>query len=241
LTSRVGMADGLVSRNYFDSPRVQIAELTAAADTLAIGLDLRRDSARTLVTGLRPDLAFNVQVWRGVVDGTLERYLIEYMSSSADGKGTGGSMVSTSSLFESARASNKPAVLFAENGTMPGSALTADTRARIEESVAAGHVLVAPQQPAVIGGAKRYAWWQVNPRSGETIAVADDGRRAAGETVVVTTTVTGNGMIMVQVEVAGLGGIYFLSPAVVPGLIQTISALAGVGSVIVRGASRFGP
>lgn len=239
LTSRVGMADGTVFRNYFDSPRVQIAELTAAGDTLALGLDLRRDSARTLVTGLRPDLAFDVQVWRGVVDGTLERYLIEFMASSADGKGTGRSMVSTSSLFESARARNTPAVLLAQNGTTPGSALTADTRARIEESIAAGHVLVAPQQPAVIGGAKRYAWWQVNPRSGETIAVADDGRRAAGETVIVTTTVTGTGMIMVQIEVAGLGGIWFFSPAVVPGLIQTIAALSGVGTVVVRQGSRF--
>jgi hypothetical protein len=239
LTSRVGTSNGAVSRNYFDSPRVQIAELTAADDRLAVGLDLRRDSARTLVTGLRPDLAFDVQVWRGVVDGTLERYLIEYMSSSADGDGNRKLGLSTSSLFESARAKNTPAVLFVQNGTMPGSALTADTRARIEESVAAGHVLVAPQQPAVIGGARRYAWWQVNPRSGETIAVADDGRRAAGETVIVTTTVTGTGMIMVQIEVAGLGGIWFFSPAVVPGLIQTIAALSGVGTVIVRQGSRF--
>ena len=77
LTSRVGNANDIVSRNYFDSPRVQIAELTAADDILTVGLDLRRDSARALVTGLRPDLAFKVQVWRGVVDGTLERYLIE--------------------------------------------------------------------------------------------------------------------------------------------------------------------
>jgi hypothetical protein len=239
LTSRVGTANSVVIRNYFDSPRVQIAELTAADDRLAIGLDLRRDSARTLVTGLRPDLSFSVQVWRGVVDGTLERYLIEYMSGSADGKGIGTSGVSTSSLFESARAKNTPAVLFVQNSTMPGSALAADTRARIEESIAAGRVLVAPQQPAVIGGAQRYAWWQIDPRSGETIAVADDGRRAAGETVVVTTTVTGSGMVMVQITVGGFTAIHFFSPAIVTALIPAISAMAGVGSVIVRGASRF--
>jgi hypothetical protein len=234
LTSRVGNANDIVSRNYFDSPRLQIAELTAADDILAVGLDLRRDSARTLVTGLRPDLAFNVQVWRGVVDGTLERYLIEFMSSSADGDGDRKLGLSTSSLFESARAKNTPAVLFVQNGTMPGSALTADTRARIEESIAAGHVLVAPQQPAVIGGAKRYAWWQVDPRSGETIAVADDGRRAAGETVVLTTTVTSSGAIMVEVSVGGYGGIFFLNASALPNFIQVISSLAGVGSVIVR-------
>jgi large repetitive protein len=240
LTSRVGMADGMVSRNYFDSPRLQIAELAAAAGKLAIGLDLRRDSARTLVTGLQPDLAFNVQVWRGVVDGTLERYLIEFMSSSADGKGTGGSMVSTSSLFESARAKNTSAVLFVQNGTMPGSALTADTRARIEESIMAGHVLVAPQQPAVIGGAKRYAWWQVNPRSGQTIAVADDGRRAAGETVTVTMITTGSGGTALYVSVGGYGGWFFLAPgASAATFIAVIRSLAGVGTVLVQRGSRF--
>lgn len=239
LTGRVGNANDIVSRNFFDSPRLQIAELTAADDILAIGLDLRRDSARTMVTGLRPDLAFDVQVWRGVVDGTLERYLIEFMSSSADGNGNNRLGLSTSSLFESARASNTPAVLFVQNGTMPGAALTADTRARIEESIAAGHVLVAPQQPAVIGGAKRYAWWQIDPRSGETIAVADDGRRAAGETVVVTTTVTGSGAVMVQVSVGGYGGIYFTLPSAIPGFIQAVSSMAGVGKVFWRTGSRF--
>jgi large repetitive protein len=235
LTSRVGDANDIVSRNYFDSPRLQIAELTTADDILTVGLDLRRDSARTLVTGLRPDLAFTVQVWRGVVDGTLERYLIEFMSSSTDGDGIARPILSTSSLFESARAKNTPAVLFAQDGTMPGSALTADTRARIEESIAAGHVLVAPQQPAVIGGAKRYAWWQIDPRSGETVAVADDGRRAAGETVTLTTSVTSSGGAAVYVSVGGYGGYFFLSSSTaIPGFIQVISSLAGVGSVIWR-------
>jgi hypothetical protein len=237
LTSRVGTANGIVTRNYFDSPRVQIAELTADDDRLVIGLDLRRDSARTLVTGLRPDLTFSVQVWRGVVDGTLERYLIEYMAGSADGNGIGRPGVSTSSLFESARTKNTPAVLLAQSGTKPGSALTADTRARIEESMAAGSVLIAPQQPAVIDGAKRYAWWQIDPRSGETIAVADDGRRAAGETVVVTqvATTTG-GVLMVQITVGGTtyGGYYFFSLSAIPTLMQTLGSLAGVGAVIFR-------
>jgi hypothetical protein len=235
LTSRVGTANDIVSRNYFDSPRVQIAELTAADDRLAVGLDLRRDSSRTLVSGLRPDLAFDVQVWRGVVEGTLERYLIEYMSSSPDGNDADGLLLSTSSLFESARARRTPAVLFAQEGTKPDSALTANTRARIEESVAAGYVLIAPQQPAVIGGAKRYAWWQINPRSGETIAIADDGRRAAGETVVVTSISGSTTLVAVEVTVGGSSGFYVLSSVTkIPALIQAISSLAGVGSVIWR-------
>jgi hypothetical protein len=212
---------------------VQIAELTAADDILAVGLDLRRDSARALVTGLRPELAFKVQVWRGVVDGTLERYLIEFLLSSADGDGKRELGLSTSSLFERARAKNTPAVLFVQDGMTPGSALTADTRARIEESIAAGHVLVAPQQPAVIGSAKRYAWWQIDPRSGETIAVADDGRRAAGETVVITTQGGVTGAVAIQVTTAS--GTFFTSvsvPTAVEAYVAGVSALPGVGLVI---------
>jgi hypothetical protein len=234
LTSRGENANDIVFRNYFDSPRVQIAELSAAANKLAIGLDLRRDVARTLVTGLPPDLTFATQVWRGVVDGTLERYLIEFLSSSPDGDGNRQLGLSTSSLFESARARNTPAVLFMQNGTKPGSALSADTRARIDESIAAGHVLVAPQQPAVIGGAKRYAWWQINPRSGDTIAVADDGRRAATADVVITTQAGATGAIAVQVTVQG-GGTFFTvlsSPTAVGAYVSGVQALPGVGLVI---------
>ena len=235
LTSRAGDADHGVIRNYFDSPRVQIAELTAADDKLVIGLDLRRDSARTLVTELRPDLAFDVQVWRGIVDGTLERYLIEYMSGPVDGDGNRTLILSTSSLFESARAKSTPAVLFVQNGTMSGSALAADTRARIEESIAAGHVLVAPQQPAVIGGAKRYAWWQIDPRTGETIAVADDGRRPAqGETVVITSLSGATGAVAVEVTVGGGASTFyaFSSYAAVELFFVELSAALGPTAVV---------
>jgi hypothetical protein len=198
LTTRVAAASGPVSRSYFDSPRVQIAELTATKEMFRLGLDLRRDVARTVVTGLRPDLTFATQVWRGVVDGTLERYLVEFFVDLPDGKNVSRSRLSTSSFFDSARAANTPTVLLAQNGTRPGSSLSADTRARIDESIAAGHVVVAPGLPAVIGGAQRYAWWQIDPRSGGTIAVTDDGLHAQQETVVL---LVGVGPVAGSVEI----------------------------------------
>jgi hypothetical protein len=205
LTTRVAAASGPVSRSYFDSPRVQIAELTATKEMFRLGLDLRRDVARTVVTGLRPDLTFATQVWRGVVDGTLERYLVEFFVDLPDGKNVSRSRLSTSSFFDSARAANTPTVLLAQNGTRPGSSLSADTRARIDESIAAGNVLVAPQLSAAIGGVQRYAWWQIDPRSGGTIAVTDDGLRAANESVVL---LVGVGPVAGSVEITPivLGG-----------------------------------
>ncbi len=209
LTSRVAKAGGPVARSYLDSPRVQIAELSATKETLRFGFDLRRDVARTVVTGAGPDVAFATQVWRGVVDGTLERYLADLFAGSTDGKALYGTTLSTSSLFDSARASNNPAVLLAQNGMKPGSSLSADTQARIDESIAAGNVLIAPKLPVTIGGAQRYAWWQVDPRSGETIAVTDDGLRgAAAEPAVINVFVAGSATgVAVTAAIPGAGGV----------------------------------
>lgn len=236
LTSRAAKAGGPVSRSYLDSPRVQIAELSATNETLRFGFDLRRDVARTVVAGAGPDVAFATQVWRGVVDGTLERYLVDLFAGSTDGKALFGTTVSTSSLFDRARASNNPALLLAQNGMKPGSSLSADTRARIDESIAAGNVLIAPKLPVTIGGAQRYAWWQVDPRSGETIAVTDDGLRGAAEPAVINVYVTGSvtGGISVTAAVPGAGGVSVVAatPAVaasyIYGLAEAFPAIAFV-------------
>jgi len=238
VTNRIAKANGPVSRSYFDSPRVQIAELAATSETLRFGFDLRRDVARTIVSGLRPDLAFATQVWRGVIDGTLERYLVAFFAGSEDGKPIYGTRLSTSSLFESARATNTPAVLLAQNGMKADSSLPANTRTRIEESIAAGKVLIAPKLPATFGGAKRYAWWQVDPRSGETIAVTDDGLRAASETVVVTVHAGPAGGIIITTLVPGAGAaapVVASSPLVAASFISQLTFVIGpVATVLVR-------
>jgi hypothetical protein len=50
---------------------------------------------------------------------------------------------------------------------------------RVEDALGAGWVAPAPKDPLVVGGAPRFAWWQVDRRSGATMAVTDEGLHQA--------------------------------------------------------------
>jgi len=50
-----------------------------------------------------------------------------------------------------------------------------DTRASIREDIADGYLVLAPERVIGLGKGSRFAWWRINPRSGETIAVTDEG------------------------------------------------------------------
>jgi hypothetical protein len=173
---RLANKRGSVYRFYPQSPRVYIAELSTRAGAPRLGLDLRRDQARALVTGFRPEQLFYAQVVRGVVDAALERIVIDYFAGSDKEKDLPwASVFSTSLLFERARALNAPTVLLAGESPGPGSDVPEDSRARIQDALGAGYVLLAPKEPVEVAGVPRFAWWQIDPRSGTTIAVTDEG------------------------------------------------------------------
>ncbi len=47
--------------------------------------------------------------------------------------------------------------------------------ARLEAALSSGSVAIAPTRAVTVAGAPRFAWWQVDRRSGETLAVTDEG------------------------------------------------------------------
>ncbi len=52
---------------------------------------------------------------------------------------------------------------------------------RVREEVDQGYLAVVPQRPVAVSGLPRFAWWRVDPRSGETTGVTDDGLHQAVE------------------------------------------------------------
>jgi len=186
LTGRVAGADGPVLRSYLDTPRVQVSEWAPRAGALRISLDLRKDSARVLTSEYTPDLSFRAQVLRGVVSGSLERLVIEHFTRARDEHDLAvAGVVSTSSLFERARAAHLPFTLLTRNSPELGSDSPPDARARIAEAIAANLWIVAPKVPVQIDGASRLAWWQIDPRSGATVGVTDEGLHQAVEAVII--------------------------------------------------------
>lgn len=97
---------------------------------------------------------------------------------------TWGPTISTSSFFERIHATTATTTLLNAGAVVPGG-VPADGRARVEEALAAGYTLLAPTLAVDVGGSPRYAWWQVDPRSGGTTAVTDEGLHQTAEVAIV--------------------------------------------------------
>lgn len=160
---------------YPDSPRLSIAELSGTSGGARIALDLRRDQARALALGSQPENVFEARIFRGVVDGTLERVLIERLTAPLRAQGKWGPLMSTSSLFEKAKADGVSSLALPEDQERLDRNIPENARARLKKETSGGFVLVVPQRALPLGNVPRLAWWRVDPRSGETIAVGDDG------------------------------------------------------------------
>jgi hypothetical protein len=180
LIGRIADGSGSVCRYYLDSPRIHIAEFSTGQHGSRLSLDLRRDQARVAGTGFGETQLFYAQVLRGVIDGTLERMVVDYFSEFDQKTDVSWApTISTSSLFERARAVSTGFRLLATGVAGPGGDVPEEGRARIEEALAAGYVVFAPAKPVDVAASPRYAWWQVDPHSGATTAVTDEGLHQA--------------------------------------------------------------
>lgn len=177
---RIAVPGQGVCRFYLDSPRLHVAELRLGANGMRLSMDLRRDRARAVGSGMRKEHLFAAQVLRGVVDGHLERAVVDYLGGTDGASRTGGAAgVSTSLVFDLARAAKVPTILLEKDATALAANVPPEGRARLEAALAGGHVALAPTRPVAVAGAQRFAWWQVDPRSGATIAVTDEGLHQA--------------------------------------------------------------
>jgi hypothetical protein len=178
LTSRVVSRSGAVTRLYLGTPRVAIVELATVNGMPRLGLDLRRERVRAAIPGFRREQLFLAQVFRGIVDGTLERVVVGATAGGAQA-GPRDAVFGTSLLFELAQAQKISPVLVTPDRPTLREDLPEDGRARIEEALAEGNLVIAPERPIQFAGARRHAWWQIEPRYGATTAVTDEGLHQA--------------------------------------------------------------
>ena len=149
-------------RVYVETPRVYISEISTWKGTPRLSLDLRRDRTRVVVSGFQEERRFVAEVMRGVVNGTLERFVVDRLSrTGTEREPSETSVMSTSLVFERAREAKAHTVLLAGTNAGLRSDVPEDARARIDESLAAGQIVVAPDGPVAVGGVPRFAWWQI--------------------------------------------------------------------------------
>lgn len=198
LLSRLPGEEGTIVRFYPDSPRLLITELSVAGGKPRIVLDLRRDRVRGLATGRFADRLSSARVFRGVVNGTLERVLLEHIAAEVRQKLQAPEVVSTSLVFDRAAAEQVPILILPQERARLEAEQPEDGRARLEEDLSQGHLAVVPQRAVLVEGRPRLGWWRVDPRSGETVAVTDEGLYGSGFEVTVE---RGKGKTKVEVTV----------------------------------------
>lgn len=206
LSSRLARPDNSVCRLYLDSPRLQIADVTTIAGVGRLTLDLRRDKARAVGNGVGAKELFYAQVLRGVLDGTLERVLVDYINTPRSGaRGEGLQSISTSWIMEQGQAESVPlALLRGASSSMP-SGITPATTTLLRQRLGDGFLLLAPNRAITLAGAPRLAWWQVDRHSGETIAVTDEGLyQAATEYTIIIDDEEGFSVVYMQSDKYGV-------------------------------------
>jgi hypothetical protein len=247
--SLVSISDGLLGRLgkkgdavvcfYPDSPRLQIAEFSGRDRRFT--LDLRRDRVRAVAPNSPPGTVFYARVLRGVVQGSLERAVAEHVTTEFVRNQKWGPVVSTSTLCERAKADGVGVVLFNGDRPLPQNAIPGDAHARVQRALAGGNWVIAPERAMALGGRERFAWWQVDPRSGETIAVTDDGLHGAPaverpftEVHIVGGSAAG---VMAAFVYSNVGGLLLFEQSVeilATSVVGFITALQALGPVVVK-------
>ena len=201
LTDRIADSTGRVLRTYPEEPRIYVAELSEWKGRPRLSLDLRRDQPRVAVSGFDKRRQFVGEVLHGVIAGAVEREVVGYFA-------TGGTpaaaqwapSMSTSLVFERAQAAKIQSVLLSGNSSALSGDVPAEARARIDESLAAGRVVVAPARSVELDGAQRLAWWSVDPSSGATTPVTDEGLNQTAEGII---TRTPSGEVTLELRMSG--------------------------------------
>jgi hypothetical protein len=164
---------------YEASPRLVVAAIlptgtgTGADPSATVSLDLRRNEIRAVAEeGVPGRRVLWANALRGVLDGAHEHALIrEAMVAARD-------LVppaSTVAVMSRARETGTSVGALSAREEIQRLNVPDDVRARMLSSLDDGVVLVTPMRMVSLGATERLGWWRVNRKSGEVLAVMDNG------------------------------------------------------------------
>ncbi|MCB0325291.1 MAG: transglutaminase domain-containing protein, partial [Bdellovibrionales bacterium] len=174
--------DGLVreyaSLVYVTSPNLvvvhQQSDELSSNDLMSARFDLLKSRARVLeAPGQAVGAGTGVQMLRGIADNMAETIAV--------GADPAIPVRSTYSVFRSAASQNigKRLLTPSEAASVAELSLSPQALDRISLALAAGKLVVTPVGMVDIGGELTVGWYEVDPQSGETIGVMEDGSHGA--------------------------------------------------------------
>ncbi len=168
---------GLHTRLYYDSPRVfTIASVGDPTEAVTTTVDLRHTTAQTLVYPGQAASAGRVAQWvKGLSESSLEGQALE--------DATGQPAVTSARVFDEMALQGIAPVLIkpGDYGLLDSYDFTPDTLAHVLEALEAGKLVLIPSRAVMVDGSPVFSWWEVDPETGETVSVGENGLHSALE------------------------------------------------------------
>ena len=178
IDAEMGLDEG--ARTFVDGPNiVSVAvdvEGTAAAPSGRVGLDIwYRNHGVLPLTGQSIGTARS-QLIAGIADQIAERFEVEGLIGATQAP---HQTLGVGDVFDAAAKAGVPVRVL--QGTVTGSLPYAPQATKlIEAALIAGDVVVVPAKPVTINDSQHVGWWTIDPTTGVTADVMDDG---AGQVV----------------------------------------------------------
>jgi hypothetical protein len=187
---------------YLDRPNVLSYHMTARTNAQGEVLACQGFDIVANDVAVRPGAVvgpFEARVAQGLVDTNAEALLM-----------TGcGRVENTGEIFSASNPKADWATIRSTKDPAWGQVdLPKDVRARIDQDLAAGYLVIVPRKPISVNERAHVCWWRIDPRTGETLGIGSRGWGAAIPEYLIT--------IARSVLVAG-GGFYLCLEAATSG------------------------
>lgn len=163
--------DGLRTRLYYASPRVfTVSSIGSPATTITTTVDLRHTSVEAIAYPGQAAAAEQVAQWsKGLNESILE--------GEALAQGTGAVPLTTMRVFDEMTAQGIDAVLLQPNeyGRLDAYDFSDEALAHVIDALLEGKQVLIPSRAVLIDGQPTFAWWEIDPVTGETISVGENG------------------------------------------------------------------
>jgi hypothetical protein len=168
-------------RAYFNRPRLLLVSSRTRfrQETRLLGftfaIDLRRDTIRAAVSpGQNTEASPAFHFARGIAESIIEHGILSAAGATDQ---TPQPTVSTVSVFTAAAEQNIATTVITRDtlALLDTLDITPQARARITTATTQGKVVITPQQNVMLAGMETIAWYEINPETGETIGVTEDG------------------------------------------------------------------
>jgi hypothetical protein len=171
-TEKAGAALSVAS--WFAVPRVIITSFGGGEKTTETTIDLRQDRVESVaLPGAAWGLSQAFQYGRGVMESILEGKLLAILA--------GKPALTTAFIMEEAARKKIGIRMFSslEADKLKALGPPKDVQARIGAALEKGRIVMVPEKGIPWEGRTRWGWWEVDPRTRETIGVLDTGLHQA--------------------------------------------------------------